>query len=71
MIVYDQQLLNAMLMQDGFCIAESRADWDRDQVLLGHHLTDRNIGPGFEAEIAIGEDANQFLFLVTGTPDMR
>src|ERR1019366_5138291 len=42
MIVHYQQLLDAMFMQDRLRITQSCADRDRDQVLLGHHFTDRN-----------------------------
>ena len=66
LIVHHQQLLDAMLVQDRFRIAQGCADRDRDQVFLGHHFTDGNIGAGFEAEIAVGEDADQLLVLGYG-----
>ena len=30
---------------------------------LGHHFADGNVGAGFEAQIAVGEDADQLLVL--------
>ena len=62
-VVDHQQLLDAMLMQDGLGIVQRGADRNRDQVLLGHHFADGNVGAGFEAEIAVGEDADQLLVL--------
>ena len=66
MIVHHQQLLDAMLMQDRLGIAQGGADRDRDEVFLGHHFADGDIGSGFEAEIAIGEDADQLFVLGHG-----
>ena len=58
-IVHHQQLLDAMLVQDRLRIGQRRAHRNRDQVLLGHHFADGNVGAGLEAQIAIGEDADQ------------
>ena len=63
LIVDHQQLFNAMLVQDQLGLFERGAHGNGDQVLLGHHVADGNIGAGFKAEIAIGEDAHQPLAL--------
>ena len=67
LVVDDEQLFDAVLVQNFFGLLERRSDRDGDQIFLGHHLADGNIETGFEAEIAIGEDADQFaVFLGDG-----
>ncbi len=63
LIVDDQQLLHAMLVQDGFRVVQRSSDRNGDEVFLGHHFADGNVGAGFEAQIAIGEDADELLVL--------
>ncbi len=63
LVVHDQQLLNPMLMQDSFGLQQRRADGYRDQVFLGHHLADGNLGAAFKAQVTIGENPNQFAIL--------
>ncbi len=63
LVVDDEELLHSMFVQDFFRLVEGRADWNGDQFFLGHHLIDGNVEAGFEAEIAVGEDANKFLVL--------
>jgi hypothetical protein len=57
--------------QDGFRIIQRGTDWDRDEIFSGHHFADGNVGAGFEAEVAVGEDADQLFVLGYGTPEMR
>ena len=63
LIVDHQQLLHPVLVEDQFGLFKRRAHGDRDQVFLGHHLADGNVGAGFKAQIAIGEDSDQPLAL--------
>ena len=55
-IVHDEQLLDAMLVQDFFRALKRRSDRNSDQILFGHHPADRNIEARFKAEIAISQD---------------
>ena len=59
-----------MLVQNLFCFFKRRSNRNRDQVLIRHHLPDRNIGAGLEAQIAIGQNAYQLLPFVIGTPEI-
>ena len=44
-------------MSSGFF--ERGADGDGDEIFLGHHVVDGNVGAGFEAQVAVGEDADE------------
>jgi hypothetical protein len=48
-----------MLVEDVLSLLEGGADGDGDEVGLGHHFSDGNVGSGFKAEVAVGEDADQ------------
>jgi ribosome maturation factor RimP len=61
LVVDDQQLFDAVLVQDQFGFFKRGADRDGDQVGLGHHVADGDVGAGLEAQIAVGEDADQAL----------
>ena len=63
LIVDHQQLFHAVLVQDQFGLFQRSAHRNGDQVLLGHHVADGNVGAGFKAEVAIGEDADEPLAL--------
>ena len=52
-----------MLVQDQLGLFERGAHRNGDQVVLGHHVADRNVGAGLKAQIAVGEDADQPLAL--------
>ena len=52
-----------MLVQDQLGLFERGADGHGDQVLLGHHVADGNVGAGLKAQVAVGEDADQPLAL--------
>ena len=58
-VVDHQQLFDAMLVQDQFGFFERCSHGNGDQVFLGHHVADGNIGAGFKAKVAVGEDADQ------------
>ncbi len=72
LIVHDQQFFDAVLVEDGLGFFERGADGNGDEVVLGHHVADGHVGAGFEAKVAIGQDADEACaFSVTGTPEMR
>ena len=62
-IVDHQQLLDAMLVQNRLGVGQRGAHRNRDQVFLSHHFADGNVGAGFKAQIAIGQDADQLFVL--------
>ena len=53
-LVHHEELFHAVTVEDRLCVFERGADRNRDQVLLGHHVGDREIEAGLEAEIAVG-----------------
>ena len=59
LVVDDQQLFHAVLVQNFFRLLERRSHRHGDQILLGHHLADGNIEARLEAQIAIGQNADQ------------
>ncbi len=58
-IVDDEELFDAVVVQDLFGVLEGGADGDGDEVFLGHDIADGNIGAADEAEIAVGENADE------------
>src|SRR5437016_9351186 len=62
-IVDDQELLYAVLVQNLFGVFQSRSHGNGNEVLLGHDLADGDVGARFEAQIAIGQNAYEFLVL--------
>src|ERR1700733_828513 len=60
LVIDDEEFFYAMLVQNFFRLFQRRADWDGNQVVLRHHLADRDIEAGLEAKVSIGEDADQF-----------
>ena len=58
-VVDDQQLFDAVLVQDELGLFERGADGDGDEVFLGHHVADGNVGARLEAQVAVGEDADE------------
>ena len=59
LIVDHQQLFHAVLVQNQLGFFKRGAHGNGDQVLLGHHVADGNIGAGFKAQVAVGENADQ------------
>ena len=45
---------------------ERGADGDGDEVVLGHHVVDGEVGAGDEAQVAVGEDADELAVLGDG-----
>ena len=66
LVIYDQQLFNAVLVQDQLRLFERGAHGHGDQVLLGHHVAHGNVGARLKAQVAIGQDAHQPLALRDG-----
>ncbi|MCY1292616.1 hypothetical protein D9M70_418500 [compost metagenome] len=65
--VDDQKLLDAVRVKEalGFLLVD--AFLDRDQVLMGHQLVDLLVRVGSEADVTVGEDADETtLLLATG-----
>ena len=60
MLVHHQQLFHAVPVQDFLGLFERGAHRDGDEVFLRHHVLDRQIEAGFETQIAVGENADQF-----------
>ena len=54
-----EHLLDAVLVELGLGLLERRPLGDGDQVLLGHQLADRLVEVLLEAQVAVGEDADQ------------
>ena len=65
-VVDDEELFDAMLVEDVLGLLEGGANRDGDEVLLGHHVVDGNVGAGDEAEIAVGENADEAAFAGDG-----
>ena len=63
LIVDHQQLFHAVLVQDQLGLFERGAHRHGDQVFLGHHVADGNVGAGFKAQVAVGQNAHQPLAL--------
>ena len=60
-VINDGQLLDAMLMQDGFSLLQGGAHWCGDEVLGGHELGDWLFKILYKANVTVGEDAGQLL----------
>ena len=58
-LVNDQQLLDAMALQQALGLFERRADRHGHQIVLGHRRSDRLPEIFLEAQVAIGEDAHE------------
>ena len=58
-IVDHQQLLNAVLVQQFHGLIAFDVFGNGDEAFLGHQLTDRLVGIGGKAHIAVGEDTHQ------------
>ena len=61
LIVHNQQLFDAMFVEDQLGFFEGCSDRDSDEVVLGHHIADRDVRPSFKAQIAISQDSNEAL----------
>ena len=66
LVVDDQKFFDAMFVKNFFGFFERGSHGNRDEIFLGHHLVDGNVEAGFEAQIAIGENADQLSVLGDG-----
>ena len=55
-----------MLVQNLLGLFKRCSNGNGDEVLLGHHVADGNIGARLEAKVAVGEDAYEPLALSDG-----
>src|ERR1044071_5760995 len=62
--VDDEELLDAVLLQDALRLFERGADGDGDERLRRHHLGDGDVEARLEAEVAVGDDADEVAALV-------
>ena len=58
-VVDDEEFFDAMFVENFLGIFESGADGHSDEIFLSHHAVDRNIEAGLEAQVAIGENADE------------
>ena len=65
-VVDDEELFDAVLVEDVLGLFERGADRDGDEVGLGHHVADGNVGARDKAQIAVGEDADELAFFGDG-----
>ena len=56
-LVDDQELFDAVFVEERLRLLEGRPDRRGDQILLGHEVGDRPVELGAETEVAVGEDA--------------
>ena len=71
-LIDHEDLLDAMLVEQPLGILERRPDGDRDEILRGHDVADRDVGSRLESQIPVGQDADQATLVVrdrnTGDP---
>ena len=58
-LINNQKLLDAVLLQNFFRLLQRSTDRNGDQVIFGHHLADQLRMIFFEAQIPVGENAGQ------------
>ncbi len=62
-LVDDEELLDLVLVEDLLGVLERRPDGDGDE-LAGHDLLDRQVQAALEADVAVGQDADELVRLV-------
>ena len=65
-VVDDEEFFDAVLVEDVLGLFEGGADGHGDEVLLGHNGVDGEVGAGDEAEVTVGEDADELAVLGDG-----
>ena len=58
-LVDDEKFFDAMLLQNRFGLLERRADGHGDERLRRHHFGDGDVVARLEAEVAVGDDADE------------
>ena len=66
LIVHHQEFFHPVLVQNLLSLFERGTHGDRNQIVLGHHLANRNIETSFKAEVAIGQDADELFVFCDG-----
>ena len=64
--IHDGKFFDAVLAEDFLRLFQRRADGRRDEVFLRHDVIDRLIVVGFEAEIAVGQNADELAVFCDG-----
>ncbi len=62
-VVDDQQFFYAVLVKDFLGLLERGSNGDGDEIFLGHHVVDGDVGARDEAQVAVGEDAYEAAIL--------
>ena len=62
--VNDRELFNLVVTEDVACFFERRADGNGDEVFLGHHFVDLYVEVVHEAEVTVGDDADELVVVV-------
>ncbi len=65
-VIDDEEFFDAVLVQDVLGLFKGGADGHGDEVFLGHDGVDGEVGAGDEAEVAVGENADQLAVLGDG-----
>ena len=60
-LVDDEQLLDAVLVEQGLAVRQVDAHRGGDQVLAGHDVVDAQLVVGDEPQVAVGDDAHQLV----------
>src|ERR1035437_1671510 len=66
LVIDHEKLLDAVLVENFFGVFERGSHGHGDEVSLGHYFIDGNIEAGFKAQVAVGENADQFAVLGDG-----
>ena len=61
MVVDDQKFFYAVFVENFLRLFQSGANGYGDELLFGHHLVDGNVETGFEAQVAVRQNADEFL----------
>ena len=65
-LVHDEELLDAVAVQDSLAVVERRSHRHRDQFLPGHQLSDRLVQVRLEAHVSVRENADEASLLGDG-----
>ena len=65
-LAYNEELLDPVFMQQLLRVLQGGAHRHGDELFLGHHLADLQVVARFEAQVAVGENADQLAVLGHG-----
>ena len=63
LFINDQQFFDAVFVEQGLGMRQVDADRGGDQILAGHDIVDPQAVVGDKAEVAVGDDAHQFVVI--------